>query len=261
MKAIILAAGIGTRLEKYTKNLPKCMLRFNGKPLIEWQVKTLRACEIKEIVVVKGYMPDKLNIPNVKYYVNEDYASTNMVETLICAEEEMNEDILVCYSDILYEKKTIKKIIEVNVDIGVAVDENYWDYWSARLEKPEEDTESMVIREGRIVELGSKNPKKEYAKYRYVGIIKFSKAGAEILKKVYYKNKKKYFDKDKPWMASKSFKKAYMTCMLNAIIKSGYKVEPIIINKGWLEFDTNEDYEKITKWLKDGSLKRFYNVN
>ena len=50
MKAIILAAGMGTRLDKYTKELPKCMLNFEGKTLIERQVETLRSCCIKKII-------------------------------------------------------------------------------------------------------------------------------------------------------------------------------------------------------------------
>lgn len=262
MKAIILAAGTGTRLGKYTENLPKCMLSFNDKALIEWQVETLRDCGIDDIVIVKGFMSEKIQVPNVKYCTNKDYANTNMVETLFAAEKEMNNDILVCYSDILYEKKVIKKILSSDVDIGVTVDYNYWGYWKARLDNPEEDTESLVIdKEGKIIELGDTNCEIDKAKVRYVGLIKFSKKGIKALKKVYHQNRKKYFDKDEPWLRSKSFKKSYMTCMLQALINAGYKVSPIMISHGWLEFDTGEDYEKYNKWLKEGSLSRFFNFS
>lgn len=259
MKAIILAAGKGTRLGKYTKDMPKCMLEFNGKTLIEGQVETLKACGTNDIVIVKGYMPEKINIEEVKYYVNEDYENTNMVETLMSAEEEMDDEILVCYGDILYEKRVIEKILESKVDIGVTVDGDYWRYWKARLDNPEEDTESLVIdKGGKIIELGDTNCSLGKAKFRYVGLIKFSKKGVEALKKVYHENREKYFDKDEPWLRSKSFKKAYMTCMLQALINAGYRVDPIIIKHGWLEFDTNEDYENYAKWLKEGMMDRFY---
>lgn len=262
MKAIILAAGMGTRLGKYTKNFPKCMLSFNGKTLIEMQIETLRSSGIKDIVVVKGYMPDKINIKGVKYYVNEDYANTNMVETLMCTEGEMNEDILVCYSDILYEKKVIEKILASDVDIGITVDVDYWNYWKARLNNPEEDTESLVIDDkGNITELGDTNCTLDKAKVRYVGLIKFSKKGVSILKKVYHENKKKYFDKDEKFMNSKSFKKMYTTDMIQLIIDSGQKVYPIKISHGWLEVDTNEDYEKYNRWLKERTLNRFINLS
>lgn len=261
MKAIILAAGMGTRLGKYAENLPKCMLEFDGKALIERQVQTLRSCGINNIVIVKGYMPDKIKIPDVKYYVNEDYANTNMVESLFAAEAEMDDEILVCYGDILYEKRTIEKILESKVDVGVTVDEDYLDYWRARLDKPEEDTESLVIEEGKIIELGDTDCTFDKARVRYVGLIKFSRKGVEILKNVYHENKEKYFDKDEQWLRSKSFKKAYMTCMIQAIINAGYTVNPIVIRHGWLEFDTAEDYEKYNKWLNDKSINRFFKIH
>lgn len=235
------------------------MLNFNGKPLIEWQIETLKSCGINDIVIVKGYMSNKIQIPNVRYYINEDFANTNMVETLFVAEKEMDDEILICYADILYEKRLIKQILASKVDIGVTVDKDYWGYWKARLDEPEKDTESLVIdKEGKIVELGDTNYSLDKAKARYIGLIKFSKKGVEILKKVYHKNKERYSGKDKPWLRSKSFKKAYMTCMLQAIINAGYRVDPIIIKHGWLEFDTIDDYEKYNKWLSTRELDRFF---
>jgi len=261
MKAIILAAGMGTRLGKYTENLPKCMLNFNGKPLIQHQVETLRSCGITDITIVKGYMPDKINIPGTKTYLNQDYANTNMVETLFCAEEEMNDNLLVCYADIIYEEKILKKILENDADVGVTVDQDYWEYWRSRTNNPKEDMESLVIdSEGKIIDLGNPNCTRDQAKVRYVGLIKFSKKGVEILKKTYHQNKEKYSHLNQPWLRSKSFKKAYMTCMLQALINAKQRVDPIIINRGWLEFDTVEDYEKYNQWLEERSIKNFINL-
>jgi choline kinase len=261
MKAIILAAGMGTRLGKYTENLPKCMLNFNGKPILQQQIETLKSCGINDIIIVKGYEPDKIQIQGVKYYENKDYATTNMVETLMTAEPEMDDEILVCYADILYEKRIIKKILESKVNIGVTVDQDYWDYWKARLEKPEDDTESLVINNNKITELGDTNCQLDKAKVRYVGLIKFSKDGINALKEVYHKNKELYFNKDEPWLRSKSFKKAYMTCMLQALINENCEVNPIIIEHGWLEFDTVEDYDNYNKWLEENTLNKFFDIN
>ncbi|PIN69090.1 nucleotidyl transferase [Candidatus Woesearchaeota archaeon CG11_big_fil_rev_8_21_14_0_20_43_8] len=259
MKAIILAAGMGTRLGRYTENLPKCMLEFNGKTLIQRQVDTLRACGINDITIVKGYMPDKINISGVKYHVNSDFTNTNMVETLFCAEKEMDGDILVCYADIIYEKRIIETILSSNVNIGVTVDDDYWDYWKARNDNPEDDVESLVVDgDGKIIELGDTMCSREKAQMRYIGLIKFTKKGVDALRKVYYRNKLKFFDKDEPWLRSKSFKKAYMTCMLQAIINAGYHVDPIVVSRGWLEFDTIEDYERTKNWIKQNKLGQYF---
>lgn len=260
MKAIILAAGMGTRLGKYTENLPKCMLNFAGKTLLERQVETLREAGITDITIVKGYMPEKINIPGTKTYLNHDYQNTNMVETLFCAEAEMDDDLLVCYADIIYEPKVLQKILENNAKIGVVVDNDYWEYWQARTDFPENDMESLVIENNQIKDLGNTKCSREEAKVRYVGLIKFSKEGINILKQVYHKNKSLHFHKDEPWLRSKSFKKAYMTCMIQAIINSNFPVTPIPIQRGWLEFDTIEDYEKYSAWKEQNSLGRFITI-
>jgi len=108
MKAIILAAGMGTRLGKYTQGLPKCMLKFAGKTLIQNQVDTLRASGITDITIVKGYEPDQIDIKGTKTYVNPDYSTTNMVYSLFCAEKELSGNVLLCYADIIYVKKLSK---------------------------------------------------------------------------------------------------------------------------------------------------------
>ena len=258
MKAIILAAGMGTRLGKYTEGLPKGMLEFAGKPLIEHQLDMLRSCGLNDIIIVKGYAPEKIAFPDVKYYVNEDFANTNMVETLMCAEKEMTEDFIVLYSDIAFEKRVLQAVLDAPCEIGVTVDTDFREYWETRLERPEGDDESFQIGpEGNIIELGSPNPSSEQMNGRYVGILKFVGKGIGDLKRVYHENREKYFESPEPWLNSKSFKKGYMTDMIQAIINDGVRVDPIEIKRGWLEFDTTEDYELYQKWLGDGTMEKF----
>ncbi len=95
MKAIILAAGQGTRLKKYTQNLPKGMLAFMGKTIIERQIEMYRKCGITDIIIVRGFAADKITYDGVKYYTNEDFANTNMVESLMAAKAEFDDDVIV----------------------------------------------------------------------------------------------------------------------------------------------------------------------
>ena len=145
MKAIILAAGCGSRLNKYTKNLPKCMLKINNTTLIEYQVNILKSCGIEDIIIVTGYKNNKINIRGVKYYNNIDYKNTNMVYSLMCAESEFNDNILVCYSDILYEKRLIECLKNSKDDYVVLCDYNWQNYWKLRYRNLNYDLESLVI--------------------------------------------------------------------------------------------------------------------
>ncbi|WP_045214014.1 NTP transferase domain-containing protein [Desulfonatronovibrio magnus] len=60
MKAIILAAGRGSRLLSLTDDRPKCLVELYGKPLLDWQIKALRDAGIQDITVVRGYLKDKI---------------------------------------------------------------------------------------------------------------------------------------------------------------------------------------------------------
>ena len=112
MKAIIIAAGRGQRLKHYTKALPKCMLKFGGKTLLQRQVEALNANGIKYIVVIKGYQKDKIKYPNLRYVINDRYEHNNILNSLFYAESEMDSDLIISYSDILYEKEIVTKLLE-----------------------------------------------------------------------------------------------------------------------------------------------------
>ena len=73
MKAIILAGGLGTRLGKYTENLPKCMLKFAGKTLVERQVESFRKCGIEDIIVVRKHLAEKIQIAGSYSQYGQDH--------------------------------------------------------------------------------------------------------------------------------------------------------------------------------------------
>ena len=255
MKAIILAAGQGTRLKKYTQNLPKGMLEFMGKTIIERQIGMYRKCDINDIIIVRGFAADKITYSGVKYYTNDDFANTNMVESLMAAKNEFDDDVIVSYSDILFEEKMLKAMIDSPYDFSVGVDDNWKTYWQLRYGRVDFDTESLAIdSDDNITELGLESPALEAISARYIGILKFSKQGLKYIVSILSKAYKNYIDK--PWQQSgKTVKKAYMTDLLNAIIESGKEVKAVHFNNGWIEFDTNEDYENACKWAKERLLE------
>ena len=95
MKVIILAAGEGTRLRPLTLNNPKCLVELFGKSILQWQIDIFNDFQIKNIIIVKGYLEKKINLPNITYYINEKFSTTNMIETLFSARNEMNESIII----------------------------------------------------------------------------------------------------------------------------------------------------------------------
>jgi len=258
MKAIILAAGRGSRLSKYTKNIPKGLLQFGGMSLIERQIMIMKKLGIKDISIVKGYMNNKITFSGIDYFHNKNFLETNMVESLFSAEEKLNSGCIVCYSDIIYEKEILEKVIEAPNEIGVVVDRNFKTYWKKRLGKEyNSDMESMIIRNNEIVSLGNPNPSDSEINGRYVGIIKFSDSGIKKLKYFYdfFKGQNKISK-----FGNREFKKWHMTDLLEAMINEGCSINPIYISRGWLEFDTDNDYENYNLWFEEKTLNNFINI-
>lgn len=255
MKAIILAAGQGTRLKKYTENLPKGMLAFGGKTIIERQIELYRRCGVENIIVVTGFAADKINYAGVKYYKNEDFAITNMVESLMQAKAEFDDDVILSYSDILFSETILQKMLTNADDFAVAVDKNWQFYWQKRYGRIDFDTESLSINsDSCITSLGLENPPLSEIDARYIGLLKFSRAGLGKITDLWARDYAEYLDK--PWQQSgKHIRQAYMTDLLHALIKEGNVVKAVEFNNGWLEFDTNEDYENACQWVEDGSIK------
>lgn len=260
MKAIILAAGQGTRLKKYTENLPKGMLSFMGETIIGRQIELYRSCGIGDIIIVTGFAADKIKYGGVKYYHNEKFADTNMVESLMCAKDEFTDDVIVSYSDILYEKRLLESMMGNDADFACAVDDNWKEYWQMRYGRVDFDTESLAIdSNGNITELGLADPPIGDISARYIGILKFSADGLGSIVHIMEKAYEEF--EGRPWQQSgRIARKAYMTDLLNAIIESGRDVKAVRFKNGWMEFDTNEDYEKALEWAKTGALSKFVSI-
>lgn len=256
MKAIILAAGMGKRLGEFTKDKPKCLLDFLGKSLIERQISNFNICGIRDIIVVAGYREEKINLTGIRKVINSDYDKTNMVESLFCSESLWDDDVIVSYGDILYEKKVLESVMRSKDDINVIIDNNGVDYFKDRFEDTYlKHLESLRLSpEGKILNIGEAVSSSDGVQGQYIGLLKFNRNGIKNISCIHHRDKVFY---DKPWMRSRSLRQAYMTDMLQKIIDEGFAINSVRINGGWLEFDTGDDYKKYLKWHEKGVLKKY----
>jgi len=257
VKAIILAAGMGSRFGKYTNGRPKCLLKVGRATLLERQIELFRQFGVSDIVVVKGYAAHEINVQGVRYYVNENYASTNMVFSLFSAESEIEGNVKISYADILFESQVLCTLLQAPpYDIAVVVDTLWEEYYRERFEKPFEEAESLICgADGQILEIGGSHPAPADVQAQYIGLIKLSDNGSKVFRQIYHRAKARYWGK--PWQRGRIFQKVYMTDFLQALIDNGIPVHVVPIQHGWLEFDSVSDYEKVVEWLAQGMLDRF----
>ena len=132
MKAIILAAGMGTRLRPLTESCPKCLVDVCGKPIMEYQLESLQKAGIGQCTMVVGYKSESVrqrfgnNYRGIKlsYVENHRYAETNNMYSLWLAKSKMDDDILLLESDLIFDDRLLQELIWDHAD-NVAVVDRY----------------------------------------------------------------------------------------------------------------------------------------
>jgi choline kinase len=236
MKTIILAAGEGTRLRPYTLDRPKCLVEVDGRSLLDRHIDVLRSKNMAPIILVGGYLSTMLNRPGVILRLNPRYAETNMVWTLFCTEEDLSGGAIVAYGDIVYSRRILEALLASAADIAVAIDLDWESYWRARNENPLLDAETLKLAsDGRILELGKKPQSMAEIEGQYMGLIKFSAAGADILCSVFRQAKADGM------LGGRAIEKAYMTDLIQAVIDNGHRVDSVQVCGEWVEVDSVSD--------------------
>ena len=242
-KALIIAAGLGSRLKKHTENLPKCMLDFGGKTLLQRQLDTYKKNKISDISLIKGYKKEKINYKGIKYFENNDYKNNNILNSLFYAEKIINGNIIISYSDILFDPSVVERTLKSDHDISVVVDIDWRGYYVGRKDHPISEAENVIFNSNNEVEkIGKINTGNEEVHGEFIGMIKLSNRGTEIFKEHFHRLKKIYWNK--PFQRAKIFQKAYLSDFIQELVDIGIKVHCVIIESGWKEIDTVEDYKK-----------------
>jgi L-glutamine-phosphate cytidylyltransferase len=245
--AIILAAGQGTRLRPLTDNIPKCMVEVAGKSLIEWQLETMKKCGIKKIIVVTGYKQEVIPANGVTKVYNKDYAKTNMIVSLFCAEEHVQGNVIISYGDIIYSERVLNSLMENRQDIVIASDEDWLSYWESRCDNPLDDAESFKKANGnKVSSLGKKARSIKEIEGQYIGLIKLSPKGSKILKEEYQSCYNNEVCKKNAWHSGRDLKDAFMTDLMN-YLASKDKLYFHPINRGWFEIDNFNDLNVANK--------------
>src|SRR5450432_4089757 len=113
MRAVILAAGRGSRMGPLGDERPKCLVELAGRPLLERQIAALRRGGVNEIGIVRGYRAEMLKFPGLWYFDNERWAQTNMVMSLAAAAAWLRAGpVIISYADIFYRSELVRGLAD-----------------------------------------------------------------------------------------------------------------------------------------------------
>lgn len=239
MQAIMLAAGKGSRLGKYTKNNTKCMLNVHGKTLLERAIDALLEANIKDFIIVLGYKGENVKKYikekeldkkiNITYIDNNVYDITNNIYSLYLAKDYLvKDDTILLESDLIYDTSIVKKLVDSKYESA------------ALIAKYEEWMDGTVVTLNKDNTINSFVEKKDFNYdevnnyYKTVNIYKFSK---EFSKRFYIPFLESYI---------KVYgNNDYYELVLKVI--SGLKEVKLhglpLNNEPWYEIDDSQDYD------------------
>jgi len=248
MKAIIIAAGLGSRLASLTEDLPKCLIDVGGKRIVDHQLAAFRTNGITDISMVRGYKAERITIPDIQYYFNDNYKVNNILASLMYAEPAMNDAFIASYSDIIFEPSVVQKLLTTTADISIVVDTAWQGAYNGRTEHPLIEAEKVIFDEhGNVREIGKHITLSDAPHGEFIGMLLCTQTGAAIFKKRYHQAKTAHTGK--PFVQAKTFDKAYLTDFIQYLTHEGIKTHCVPIEGGWCEIDTPQDIQRATTMI------------
>jgi choline kinase len=243
-KAIIVAAGRGRRMASETEALPKCMVRVNGRPMLHWQLAALEAAGVTDVVVVRGWRGESIDGGDyrLRFVENPGWAENNILTSLFCAADEMHEGFFFSYSDIVYTAAVTRQLAMAppRTDVALVVDRSWHAAYQGRTEHPVSEAELVKVDGDHITCVGKRAATPEEAAGEFIGLARFSKAGAEMLTTTWARALAAG-GLDSPFGRAATLRQAYLTDALQAMADAGLRVTPVYIDGNWREIDTPQD--------------------
>lgn len=245
MKAIFIAAGMGSRLEHHTDEKPKCMVEVGGKSILGHQLDALREHGVDDFHVVRGYLAERLVVPGATYYENPEFRRNNILHSLFYAVEAMDGPFVSTYSDIVYGPEVVGDLLDNDHDISLVVDRQWHRAYEGRDDHPPEQAELAEVDGSKVLRVG-KQVGPEDAIGEFIGLAKYSARGAEWMRETWQEVRAETGD-DEPFHAASLFRKAYLTDLFLELIERGYPIHATFIDGGWREIDTVEDLQRVNE--------------
>jgi choline kinase len=232
IKAIILAAGVGSRIRPLTDNCPKSLLKINGKTILEMMLSHIQACGINEVVFVLGYLQDqikdyvKTHFPDlvVHFITNEKYEVTNTGYSLMLTKDFVQDSTFIKFdADVVFDINILKILIASEYDNCLCIDKN--------INLDAEEIKVIIKDDNRVVK-ASKTVNPVDAIGESIGIEKISGETACTL-----------FNELELMMKDEQYHQEYYEAAYERLIEKDVPFHALDISGlKWTEIDTQEDF-------------------
>ena len=244
MKVIIIAAGKGIRIAEKFKDTPKSLIQINDKTIFEIQKQAFEKNDISQFVVITG-PENKFKDTNIEYIQDYENKNHDILGSLLVAKKHFKGEIIISYSDIIFEEKIIQQLLDTDGDIVIAIDLDWRKAYKGRTEHPLLEAENVLLNnKNQILEI-KKNIQNDNEKVgEFLGLMKMTEKGSQIFLEKIINLQKNHTGK---FHNAISLEKGYLTDMIQEMIVSSIEITPSFITGKWCEIDTIQDLERASK--------------
>lgn len=255
MAVIVPAAGKGgdDSLRELLVDRPISLLDIGGKSIIKRNVEILNSLGLNDINIIIGYKPELFKeLQDVNLIENPEYSEKYILNSIMKAREKMGKKTLILFSDIVFEKEIIARLLENEADIILVIDSSYK---TSNISHPldlvvakkqpiignrviRDEKLNEIIKIGKGVEFGEAN-------FEFVGIALLSEKISNLIKEIYDEAKKS----GREFQGLKSVDDADFTDMIQELIDKGIRVSALEVHKGWSEVNSFRDYKNVCSML------------
>lgn len=229
MDAVILAAGMGKRLNHHTRNCPKCLLKVGGMSIIERQITHLRRKNVEKIHIVIGHEADKVKkalseAKDIHYIFNPEFSTTNVIMSLMMALPYIKNSFYCFCGDCVFEGDVIDKLVPEGRPIVLA---------TARKQIYETEAMKVSLLNDRVIRMGKQIPH-DQTHAEFIGLAAVHGSGVELLKQQVVLN------------ISAGQKNIFFGDVVDELIRDlGVEVKSVdVTGEQWCEIDYEDDLQR-----------------
>jgi choline kinase len=225
-----------------TADAPKCFAEVDGRRLLDWTLEAFRANGLERVCFIGGYQIEKVqqDYPEFEFRENRNWEHNNILASLFCAADLMDDAFICCYSDVLFTPDIVARLALSKHDMVLGVDTAWLERYAHRSDHPPDDAEKVKVANGCVTRVDRRIAETE-AHGEYIGLAKFSAAGAARLREHYQRRQAEFAGR--PWREARSFEKAYKILLFQDMIEQGERFAHVDTPGGYIEVDTQQDFD------------------
>ena len=241
-RALILAAGQGSRLRDVSGDRPKVLTVVNGHPILAWQQCALQTRGIFDLALVTGFRAELLAGKSRVMFYNSDFARSNMLWSLWEAREWLDRGLVISYSDILYTHEVVDAVVSTPGDIVIATDPAWEARYEGRTQHPVDEAEVVEFAsdEETVISVGKRASRINSGRVEeFIGVMRLSQEGCKTFLDFFEGLLSRSSDGEE--QITSWLKHAYICDFLTYLIAKGISVKIASTEAPWIEIDTPQD--------------------